>query len=131
MPKLCKLRLGNILYIWFYMVSEPLWHTSFFFFFPLASSSSSTSVVNTTTSSPTSLTTIHHLITIKLTCDNYLLWKAQIVLYLKGQNLFGYLDGSTLAPPQSLTVETDGDIQVSKIRISVTGTYKTRWFSMP
>ena len=32
MPKLCKLRLGNILYIWFYMVSEPLWHTSFFFF---------------------------------------------------------------------------------------------------
>ena len=78
----------------------------------MASSSSSTSVVNTTTSSPTSLTTIHHLVTIKLTRDNYLLWKAQIVPYLKGQHLFGYLDGSTPTPPQSLTVETNGDIQV-------------------
>ena len=86
---------------------------TYVFFFPMASSSSSTSVVNTTTSSsPTSLTTIHHLITIKLTGDNYLLWKAQIVPYLKGQHLFGYLDGSTPAPSQSLTVETDGDIQV-------------------
>ena len=79
----------------------------------MSSSSSSTSVVNTaTSSSPTSLTTIHHLITIKLTRDNYLLWKAQIVPYLKGQHLFGYLDGSNPTPPQSLTVEIDGDIQV-------------------
>ena len=64
------------------------------------------------TRSPTSLTPIHHLITIKLTCENYLLWKAQIVPYLKGQHLHGYLDGSTPAPPQSLTIETNGDVQV-------------------
>ena len=62
--------------------------------------------------SPTSLTPIHHLITIKLTRENYLLWKAQVVPYLKGQHLYGYLDGSTPAPPQSLTIESDGDVQV-------------------
>ena len=51
----------------------------------MASSSSSTSIVNTTASpSTTSLTTIHHLITIKLTCDNYLVWKAPIVPSLRG-----------------------------------------------
>ena len=65
-----------------------------------------------TTSSPTTLTPIHHLITIKLTRENYLLWKAQIVPYLKGQHLYGYLDGSTPAPPQSFTIEVDGDVQV-------------------
>ena len=50
----------------------------------MASSSSSASTVNTSTlPSPITLTTIHHLITIKITRDNYLLWKAQIVPYLK------------------------------------------------
>ena len=55
-------------------------------FFLMASLSSSTSIIiNIVASpSPTSLTTIHHLIIIKLTRDNYLLWKAQIVPYLKG-----------------------------------------------
>ena len=65
-----------------------------------------------TTPSPTTLTPIHHLITIKLTSENYLLWKAQIVPYLKGQHLYGYLDGSTPTPPQSLTVEADRGVQV-------------------
>ena len=65
-----------------------------------------------TTPSPTTLTPIHHLITIKLTRENYLLWKAQIVPYLKGQHLYGYLDGSIAALPQSLTIEAGGDVQV-------------------
>ena len=103
----------HFVYLTLHGIRAIVTYVLFFFFFSMASSSSSTFVVNTaTSSSPTSLTTIHHLITIKLTHDNYLLWKAQIVPYLKGQHLFGYLDGSTPAPPQSLTVETDGDIQV-------------------
>ena len=74
---------------------------------------STTFTLNTmTTPSPTTLPPIHHLITIKLTYENYLLWKAQIVPYLKGQHLYGYLDGSTPAPPQSFTIEVDGDVQV-------------------
>ena len=78
------------------------------FFFSMASSSSSNSAINTATSpSPTSLTTIHHLITIKLTHDNYLLWKAQIVPYLKGQHLCGYLNGTTPALSRIITIAAD------------------------
>uniref|UniRef100_A0A2N9GSV6 Reverse transcriptase Ty1/copia-type domain-containing protein n=1 Tax=Fagus sylvatica TaxID=28930 RepID=A0A2N9GSV6_FAGSY len=46
----------------------------------------------------THLPVVHHLVTIKLTRENYLLWKAQIVPYLRGQHLFGFLDGSRPAP---------------------------------
>ncbi len=48
------------------------------------------------------LTPIQHLITIKLNRDNYLLWKARIVPYLKGQHLFSFIDGSLPAPPSFL-----------------------------
>ena len=78
----------------------------------MASSSTSSTLNTMPTPSPTSLTPIHHLITIKLTRKNYLLWKAQIVPYLKGQPLYGYLDGSIPTPPQSLIIEADGDVQV-------------------
>ena len=82
------------------------------FFFSMASLSSSTSIVNTTTSpSRTSLTTIHYLITIKLPHDNYLVWKAQIVPYLKGQHLYGYLNGTTPTPSQIIIVAADGATQ--------------------
>lgn len=49
--------------------------------------------------SPIPLSNLHHLLTIKLTCDNYLLWRPQLIPYLKGQCLFGYIDGSTPCPP--------------------------------
>ena len=54
--------------------------------------------------SPIHLPVVHHLVTIKLTRDNYLLWKAQIIPYLRGQHLFGFLDGSRPTPPQTPTV---------------------------
>ena len=66
-----------------------------------SSSSSSSSGILSTPSQDTShhsLTPIQHLITIKLNRDNYLLWKAQIVPYLKGQHLFGFIDGSQNRP---------------------------------
>ena len=78
----------------------------------MASLSLSTSTTNTTIASLTTLTTIHHLITIKLTRDNYLLWKAQIVPYLEGQHLYGFLDGTTAPPSQTITVESNGETQV-------------------
>ena len=67
----------------------------------MSSSSSSTSetLISTDHTSP-SLTPIHHLITIKLTRDNYLLWKAQVMPYLKGQHLFKFVDGSHPCPSQ-------------------------------
>ena len=50
-------------------------------------------------STPITPVNIHSLVTIKLTKDNYLLWKAQIEPYLRGQRLFGYVDGSITQPP--------------------------------
>ena len=60
---------------------------------------------------PTHLPVVHNLVIIKLTRDNYLLWKAQIVPYLRGQHLFGFLDNSRPAPPQTLPVTTDDTTQ--------------------
>jgi hypothetical protein len=45
----------------------------------------------------TPLTAVHNLITIKLTHENYLLWKAQVVPYLHGQHLFNFVDLNALA----------------------------------
>ena len=56
---------------------------------------------------PTRLLVVHHMVTIKLTRDNYLLWKAQIVPYLRGQHLFGFLDNSRPAPSPTINITTD------------------------
>jgi hypothetical protein len=34
----------------------------------------------------------------KLTCDNFILWKAQVVPIVRGAQLFGYLDGTVIEP---------------------------------
>ena len=108
----CKVRLENK-----FNYSVFKWYQShcdlrLLFFFSMASLSASTSIVNTTTSpSRTSHTTIHYLITIKLPHDNYLVWKAQIVPYLKGQHLYGYLNGTTPTPSQIIIVAADGATQ--------------------
>jgi len=60
----------------------------------MASNNSSSSSAAISSILPTQL----HFITIKLTQDNYLLWRAQLIPYLRGQNLFGYLDGSVPCP---------------------------------
>ena len=73
------------------------------------STSSTTDSANSAnpSSHPTSLPHIHHLITIKLTRENYLLWKAQIVPYLRGQHLYGFLDGSRPAPSSNVAATPD------------------------
>lgn len=43
-----------------------------------------------------------HFIIVKLTIDNNLLWKAQIIPLLKGHQLLGYVNGSLPLPPPSL-----------------------------
>jgi hypothetical protein len=75
------------------------------------SSSSSFLAAPSTTKSSQSLSPIQHLITIKLNRDNYLLWKAQITPYFKGQHLFGFLDGTQPAPPKFLPLTSDVSLQ--------------------
>jgi hypothetical protein len=89
---------------------------SFIFIFSMAPSDSSTSesLSSTNTTVPTSslITNLPHLVTVKLTRDNFLLWKAQIVPYLKGQKVFGYVDGTISMPPQSIPAFSDGSITI-------------------
>ena len=62
------------------MVSEPLLHTS-----TMASSSSSTP-------------TLGHLVTEKLSKNNYAIWKIQVLPAVRAAHLAGYLDGTSVAP---------------------------------
>ena len=77
-----------------------------------SSSSDSTNTIATTNPSSHNLINLHHNTTIKLTRDNYLLWKAQIVPYIKGLHLFGFLDGTKLAPPQSITSQSSNGVAI-------------------
>lgn len=54
-------------------------------------------------STPVIPASVHITVTIKLTKDNYLLWKAQIEPYLHWQRLFGFVDGSITQPPTHIT----------------------------
>ncbi|KAF5482597.1 hypothetical protein F2P56_003155 [Juglans regia] len=47
---------------------------------------------------PTLISSATQFVNIKLTIENFLLWKAQIVPFLKGHQLFGYVDGSIPSP---------------------------------
>jgi hypothetical protein len=53
-------------------------------------------------SSHSSVTPINSLVTVKLTKDNYLLWKTQIVPYLRGKRLFGFVDGIIYCPSPTM-----------------------------
>nr|XP_040247964.1 uncharacterized protein LOC109759416 [Aegilops tauschii subsp. strangulata]XP_040247965.1 uncharacterized protein LOC109759416 [Aegilops tauschii subsp. strangulata] len=55
-------------------------------------------------SAPVSISSIGNLITIRLTRDNFLLWKTQVVPALHSHGLFGYVDG--LEQPPSYTITT-------------------------
>ncbi|KAK4433482.1 hypothetical protein Salat_1110500 [Sesamum alatum] len=43
---------------------------------------------------------LHHAVTIHLTKTNFLIWRAQLLPYLRSTKLLGYLDGSIAAPAQ-------------------------------
>ncbi|RVW88466.1 Retrovirus-related Pol polyprotein from transposon RE1 [Vitis vinifera] len=77
--------LANIL-----MVSEPVWFSNPNPFFSMASESSHLLPFNT----------LIHMITIKLSSSNYLLWKSQLLPLLESQDLLGYVDGTLVPPPR-------------------------------
>src|SRR5947208_2096599 len=47
---------------------------------------------------------INQVVSVKLTHDNYLLWKAQMMSYLRGQRRLQFADGSYVYPPAIRTV---------------------------
>lgn len=69
---------------------------------------------NTSSLLPTPpLTSLTHLVTVKLTTENYLLWRAQMLPYLHGQDLFGYVDGS-LPALSKLSVDKSPNLAYKK-----------------
>ena len=44
--------------------------------------------------------TLIHMITIKLSSSNYLLWKSQLLPLLESQDMLGYVDGTMVPPPR-------------------------------
>ena len=55
-------------------------------------------VVENTSPTFLSFNTMIHMVTIKLSSSNYLLWKSQLLLLLESQELLSHVDG-TIAPP--------------------------------
>lgn len=51
---------------------------------------------------PNSLSTSHHFVSIKPTSHNFLFWHTQLVLFLQGQNLLGFVDDSLPYPPSTI-----------------------------
>ncbi|XP_019159719.1 PREDICTED: uncharacterized protein LOC109156338 [Ipomoea nil] len=60
-----------------------------------------------TTSNPLSST--HHFVSIKLTSRNYLFWHTQLVPFLKGQELLGYVNGEIECPPATIASSPSGE----------------------
>ncbi|KAA8531065.1 hypothetical protein F0562_005774 [Nyssa sinensis] len=78
----------------------------------MASSSASSSSSSSLT--PPSVTpSFSHIVTTKLTTDNYLLWKVQTSAYLRGQDLYGYVDGTQPKPPEFLSGSTDSPPKIN------------------
>lgn len=50
------------------------------------------------------MNTLMHLMTIRLSPSNYLLWKSQLIPLLTHQSLLGHVDGTSAAPPTELLV---------------------------
>ncbi|XP_019150239.1 PREDICTED: uncharacterized protein LOC109147057 [Ipomoea nil] len=81
---------------------------------------STNSSERTVTASPVSapatqntLSSAHHFVSIKLNARNFLFWRTQLVPFLRGQGLLGYVDGGTPCPPATIdTAPTSGDTAV-------------------
>ncbi|PHU12148.1 hypothetical protein BC332_19078 [Capsicum chinense] len=59
-------------------------------------------------SSSNSLNNAHHFISVKLTSKSYIFWKTQLLPFLRGQNLQGFIDRSKQCSPAVLSIEVIG-----------------------
>ncbi|KAB8372646.1 hypothetical protein FH972_024746 [Carpinus fangiana] len=57
--------------------------------------------------SPASLfNNLNHRVTTQLIRDNYITWQWQLITYLKVQNVYGFVGGTILPPPQTIANPT-------------------------
>ena len=60
-----------------------------------------------------SLSHTHQVISLKLTNINYLYWRMQILPYLLGQGVFGFVDGSNTSPSTHILAHDGISLQVN------------------
>ncbi|KAJ0479330.1 putative RNA-directed DNA polymerase [Helianthus annuus] len=62
--------------------------------------------MSTTTENTLPMATLLHMITVKLSSSNYLLWHNQMLLLLANQKLVPHIDGTLSAPSKTVTVDS-------------------------
>jgi hypothetical protein len=66
-----------------------------------------------TAASIISLSHTHQVISLKLTNTNYLYWRMQMLPYLLGQGVFGFVDGSNTCPSTHVLAHDGISLQVN------------------
>ena len=62
-----------------------------------------------------SLSHTHQVISLKLTTTNYLYWRMQMLPFLLGQGVFGFVDGSTICPPSHVFAADGVSLQINPL----------------
>ncbi|KAG9137250.1 hypothetical protein Leryth_023704 [Lithospermum erythrorhizon] len=63
-------------------------------------SSSSMSVSDALLASNPGLTSFNHVVNVKLDVENYVIWKSQVLPTLRGLNLVGFMEGTSICPSE-------------------------------
>ncbi|GAV88767.1 UBN2 domain-containing protein/UBN2_3 domain-containing protein, partial [Cephalotus follicularis] len=84
----------------------------------VSENSSTASTLTNTVSPSSSLNHAHHFLSLKLNTKNYLLWNTQLVPFLCGQKLLGFIDGSNPCPPLTILVNSHCDVQPNPTTIA-------------
>jgi hypothetical protein len=93
-----------------------------------ASSSTSHDFAIFSSSIPAPLPSLNHHIHVKLARDNYLIWRTQLVPYLEGQQLYGYVTGENPCPPEFISSTIAVTDTVPSTSILVPNPEYTVWF---
>jgi hypothetical protein len=64
--------------------------------------SSTSSSITSSSASPLQHSHSNHFFPVKLGCENYVVWTAQIVPYLEGHSMYGYVTSDISAPPSQI-----------------------------
>ncbi|XP_019154624.1 PREDICTED: uncharacterized protein LOC109151160 [Ipomoea nil] len=64
--------------------------------------------LSSVTSTVTTLSNANHFISVKLTYRNFVFWRPQVVHFLNGNDLMGFIDGSNPCPPTMISSGEEG-----------------------
>ena len=98
----------------------------------IISSSFSPSTISNTISTTMALTfdqiPLHHVVRIRLTKNNFVIWRAQLLPYLWSIKLMGYLDGTIAAPAKLVPSSTAAGADWSLIQPIISGMIRINRF---